>query len=518
MSIFESELYPTPTPVIEKMLAPFCEEFEYRPGLTRKIFRFTGTICEPHGGTGAILDYLTDVVNLQRKSIVTMEIDPELRYLLQGKNYKVIGSDFLEYDEPTRFGMILANPPFSNGVLHALKIWQLLADDGHAAILLNHETIFNPCTKDRRVLLSILASHINYPLPTDFIDQPLPDPDLVRSLTHDLTQNGWLECLGACFQDSDRPTNVEVVLIRFHKPPKESVIDFDGLDVEREAAVSEQEFAANPLAHPNIIKSLVSQYNAAISALLERDQSQAKLNFYLQGIENPVIDSEGDKTDKALFQSKTLDEQVAAIKSRFWNTVFVRTKLSERTTSHFHQKFREFSQNQSNMAFTEANIREVLGLFFENQDAIMRECLDDVFDRLSAFHEDNKIYREGWKTNKSWRINKKVIHPYGVRCDEWGFSQNYSWRSDIYQDLDKCLCYLSARSIEKIRTIDAAMSDFISRIRHDGQNYREAFESTFFKIKIFKKGTVHLVFKDLTLLEQFNRTVAEGRNWIGDGT
>ena len=43
------------------------------------------------------------------------------------------------------------------------------------------------------------------------------------------------------------------------------------------------------------------------------------------------------------------------------------------------------------------------------------------------------------------------------------------------------------------------------------------FESEFFRIKFFKKGTVHLVFKDVDLLAVFNRAAAEGKNWVGAG-
>lgn len=49
-------------------------------------------------------------------------------------------------------------------------------------------------------------------------------------------------------------------------------------------------------------------------------------------------------------------------------------------------------------------------------------------------------------------------------------------------------------------------------LRHD-----EWFESTFFRIKFFKKGTVHLEFKDEHAWAEFNRRAAAGKNWIGGG-
>jgi hypothetical protein len=39
-------------------------------------------------------------------------------------------------------------------------------------------------------------------------------------------------------------------------------------------------------------------------------------------------------------------------------------------------------------------------------------------------------------------------------------------------------------------------------------------ESTFFKMRYFKKGTLHLEFKDADLWERFNITAAKGKNWL----
>jgi hypothetical protein len=41
-------------------------------------------------------------------------------------------------------------------------------------------------------------------------------------------------------------------------------------------------------------------------------------------------------------------------------------------------------------------------------------------------------------------------------------------------------------------------------------------ESSYFDIRYFKKGTVHLKWKRYDLLEQFSTTAAAGRKWIGD--
>ena len=42
-------------------------------------------------------------------------------------------------------------------------------------------------------------------------------------------------------------------------------------------------------------------------------------------------------------------------------------------------------------------------------------------------------------------------------------------------------------------------------------------ESEFFKIRFFKKGTLHLTFLDEWLWKEFNYQAAKGKNWLPDG-
>ena len=55
----------------------------------------------------------------------------------------------------------------------------------------------------------------------------------------------------------------------------------------------------------------------------------------------------------------------------------------------------------------------------------------------------------------------------------------------------------------------------MSKIKDKGIEYREPFESSYFEIRIFKEGTVHLKFLDTKLWEEFNRRAAIGKEWIG---
>lgn len=67
------------------------------------------------------------------------------------------------------------------------------------------------------------------------------------------------------------------------------------------------------------------------------------------------------------------------------------------------------------------------------------------------------------------------------------------------------------------RVIDIMLKPLSRDVGYRGTHYAEPFSSTFFDIRIFKKGTVHLIFRDKDLLAQFNRAAAQGKNWVGAG-
>ena len=62
----------------------------------------------------------------------------------------------------------------------------------------------------------------------------------------------------------------------------------------------------------------------------------------------------------------------------------------------------------------------------------------------------------------------------------------------------------SGKRFEDIITIEQAINP----------NERQA-ESTFFRMRYFKKGTLHLEFKDDALWERFNLVACQGKGWLG---
>jgi len=72
----------------------------------------------------------------------TCEISPELTHILTGEGYPVIGNDFLEF-EPRGyvFDAVVMNPPFSNGIDHFMKAWEVVKEGGQVVCLLNESAL-----------------------------------------------------------------------------------------------------------------------------------------------------------------------------------------------------------------------------------------------------------------------------------------------------------------------------------------------------------------------------------------
>lgn len=470
--MFNDTFYPTPRDVVWQMIRPY----------TRRMRDLQ--ILEPSAGKGDILDVLVDGCRADKKNLYCIELEDELAYILQSKGYQLIDRDFTTYTGQYDFDLILMNPPFNAGVTHLLRAWEILRN-GDIVCLLNAETIKNPYSTMRQVLKNLIASH------------------------------GSVEEIGKPFLGSQRSTAVEVVLVRLHKETPELDIEF-GDDYQKEQIVIDEEFLANPLAKADMIEALVAQYEAARRLTVEINTLQKQRYFYLKDAIPPYFHADFAKP----VQKGNLNEELQNLNAMFWRYVFEQTAVGRGTTSEFQRKFTEFRQSSSYLAFTRENVLEVFGTFVLNKGQIMDQCMNEVFDSITAFHEKNKIHNEGWKTNKSWKVAQKIIWPYGVDYNnKWGnFTLDYR-RTEFLSDLDKVMCYLQGCTIDDIVTIKATLQDRFGELGRTVpmSDYADVIQSTFFDIRFFKKGTTHLTFRSEELWQDFNTAVAKSRNWLGAG-
>lgn len=486
MSVFNEFHYPTPPAVADKALAPLVKDLKWATdyyGRKMKCLPYK-SILDPSGGSGAYVDRLVEEYGIEKNDISCIEIDPELQATLTGKGYKVIDSDFLAFSDPIYFDLIVMNPPWRNGVDHALKAWDVVADGGAVTCILNAETVRNQNSEKRKLLGRLIEQYGS----CDFIGSVFYGPDV------------------------ERTTSKEAVIIWLHKPQRDKTVEF-GSDYDKDAFVAEVEYNANPLASSNILESLVAQYEGAKAALIEQEAAEAKYLFYVSAVRNRGV---GDDCVVGTVSKRSLNEKITSLKKDFWRYVFDKTSVGKRTTSQVQKEFEKFQTETSNLSFNMPNIKRLLETLMASSNQIIEKCLLDTFDKATSLHEKNTVHTEGWKTNKSYRLNKKIIVPWGIDTNYSSWHMNYH-KSDFYHDLDKVMCFLSKKKIEDVKGVYAAISERMTYLNRNSSRYDEMIESEFFYIRFFKKGTVHLVFKDQDLLDRFNIAAAQGKNWIGGG-
>ena len=144
-------------------------------------------ILEPQAGQGNIVEYIREkLYGYKKPTIHAIEKDENLVAMLKGKDIPVIDRNFLTYNGLDKYDIIIANPPFSAGAPHLLKMIDIMYS-GHIVCLLNAETLRNPCDNLRKSLirkLTVLGADIEY------------------------REN--------CFLSAERTTKVEVAIVHIH--------------------------------------------------------------------------------------------------------------------------------------------------------------------------------------------------------------------------------------------------------------------------------------------------------------
>lgn len=483
----QNQFYPTPVELSNKVFQ-----------LVEQKLTINSRILDCSAGIGSLLEPFLNLMKSKinsnpGKNIFAIEIDLNLRYILQGKGYSVIGSDFMTFEEPYKFNVIVMNPPFKQGVDHVLRAWDTLEDEGELICILNKETIENPYSVKRKLLLSIIESC------------------------------GYVIQMGRAFQDASRKTDVEIVIIKLNKP-KSLGVKFAGFDPRSFARdeTADSEFATSPLTKTDYIKSLCDRYKGAEKALIDRHNSQKLLDFYLEDIGYGIypIDMVEKSNRESLRNNSRLEDQLSAIKLKFWEELFYRSDLTAKATSDFKARFIDFAKAQSNMAFNYRNCLEVLITVTGNRENILQDAIDSLFKIGCSFDKNNRIHWEGWTTNDAWRWNKKLIIPYAFGYNNSiGFHDMYGSYGDkcenFLDDLDKVFSIISGKPvlISSKNTYKTHLTELKYNSRYS-VSYSSWFETTFLKFRIYKKGTIHIEILDKELLAEFNRRAAIGKPWM----
>ena len=483
--MFNRNFYPTPRPLANLLIEPYVAQM-----------KAGAVILDPSAGKGDLLEACR-WAGAKEYELMAIEIEPDLRAILKTKKFRVIGDDFLQYTGNHLFDLVVMNPPFDAGDKHLLAAWEILKH-GEIACILNAETIRNPYTQTRRLLWQIICEH------------------------------GTVEEVGQAFSSgAERRTDAEVCIVRLTKKAEKRPLDFTLPDSARLAGtIDDQADLNNQIARADFVAAMVDSFNQISEAHAQFIEARQKLEFYVNAVKgtgyNPInpapIPSHITGRQRLMLEH---NNYMDAVQSAAWNTVFDRTNFQSVLTSSRRNDFLEFQKQQGGVPFTTANIWAFFEMLFVNRDANLQQCVVEVFDKLTSYHADNKVHWEGWKTNSAWKVNRKVIVPGFVEFKTYSGQRSGTFdiwyqRADALRDIDRAMCAITGRKYEEIATVYDTLTRHFREIGwiKPGDYFQNEIESEFFRIKFWKKGTMHLIFKDENLWNQFNLRAAKGKNWL----
>ena len=146
-------------------------------------------------------------------------------------------------------------------------------------------------------------------------------------------------------------------------------------------------------------------------------------------------------------------------------------------------------------AISEANILSTFEQLHYNKQDVFERGIINVFKGLSW----------DYKTNNPCCFGKRIIVNSLVKHDKWGYSLNWGWRRDQLADLERMLYLLDGKTIPDNRhDVSIRFMDFVR-----GNPHQQVFEDDLFSIRYFQKGSGHITFRRLDLVEKMNDIVAK---------
>ena len=494
--MFFEELFPTSNHIATTML--------------KKISPYAVHFLEPNAGKG---DLALAILNAGRESdrwshqnnsrfcVDVIESNPDLVAILhQHPELTIVGYDWLTYSGISYYDAILLNPPFSQGTKHLLKAWDFL-HAGEIVCLLNQDTIDNPYTEERRRLTALIADH------------------------------GSVEALGPCFQDSERPTDVHVAMVYLNKMTDEDRIPLWHTSGQERII---DDHIGSPESLPALkdrLGNLEHFYTHALEEMFKAFSHVRKASLFMEALGTTIRDDRDARgksklsTILELAQTNTTAARAEFAKSlrrSAWLHVFEQTEFRKWLDSTQTEELLRDLERHSTIPFNKVNIKGTLTNVFLQRTQLFEKSVWNVFLNLTSHYKGNTTGdigsgdgQRGWKTNDSYKVNTRLVFPYGCHFSYERFDIWSRHTSEIlYNDLDRILAVLDGQRYEEIITIGRALTHaFDTNRQHPG-----TCDSTYFHIRYFKKGTVHLTWKRRDLLAAFNTSAAKGRHWIGAQT
>lgn len=449
--MFDKEFYPTPIEVLELM----------QIDCNNKI------VLEPSAGKGDIVDYL---LSRRAKEVVACEKNQELRKIVNSK-CEVYKSDFFELteEEISHIDMIVMNPPFSNADKHIEHAYNIAPEGCEIIALCNWQTIEK------------YSRHSRF-----------------KSL---IDNYGTSENLGDCFKQAERKTGVEIGLVKLFKPNTGERNDFDGFFMDDDEIL--ESFGDEPALMPyNEVRALVNRYVGAVKVFNEMYEVKERLSYSLKPLGVSDITFEVGYNNSI----KSKEQFAKDLQIRSWSYIFGKMNMGKYVTRGVMKDINTFVKTQSKYPFTEKNVYKMFEIIVGTRQNSYNRALEEAIDNFTKHTHQNRFGVEGWKTNSGHMLNRKFIIDWMVEYNSWNKDKvtlRYNSNLEQLEDLVKVICNITGNNYDNIEKLRGLFN------KNSGLYTGVWYEWGFFDIKVFKKGTMHLKFKNENDWYKLNKAYGE---------
>jgi hypothetical protein len=266
----------------------------------------------------------------------------------------------------------------------------------------------------------------------------------------------------------------------------------------------------------DFIQAIVNRYKVEMKSGLELIHLYKGMKPYLES----SFDENELKYSKPLIQLKderdhdlTVNKYVKSVRLKYWKALLSNKKFVGKLTSTLQQQYREQTSSYANYDFSEFNIRTLLAEMNTKIKVGIEEEIGQMYDRLTEEHayypecQKNRHLYDGWKTNKAWKIGKKVILPcYGI-FDSWSGKPRTYEAYNTLADIERILNFFDGDMTAEVNLESELRKSF-------EQGITKNIACKFFQATFYKKGTVHITFTCPELIDRFNIYAAQNRGWL----
>jgi hypothetical protein len=248
--------------------------------------------------------------------------------------------------------------------------------------------------------------------------------------------------------------------------------------------------------------TMIESYRMAVNEVDEAFSHLATAKKHLQEIYGENGDRWRVEVIKRNLHFDDLDRAVQAnkheMKKTMWSFIVEKTQITHLLSEKKRQEL-ERMINEGTLPDVELEtVQAFLSNLICNVPNLFKEACCEVFDML-------RPPRSAYKTNTEFEIGPKVILNYMMDYSSYGSCSLGYYRQQRLTNLDNVFHLLDGKGSTKYP------NDLVTIITMAMHERRWGAETEYFKCRWHKKGSMHITFKRLDLVQELNRIAGGNR-------